>query len=174
MIKYFPEIRPNCTKGTQLSSESAWTKCKIIHYYADVRGKLPQPKKNVWTQHFMIWNIIMKSFILRIIYYQYYYSNFSYAFNTSSPGNWTTDILVINTWLLIHWGKGLKSFYFNEWAPFIAQKKKVLTGINILNMVLRSIRRSWHYHHYLHTKQDNKWPETLSILYHWSLPVIWM
>lgn len=47
MVKYFPEMSTNCTEGTQLSSVSAWTKCKIIHYCADVRGKLPQPKKNV-------------------------------------------------------------------------------------------------------------------------------
>lgn len=131
MVKYFPEMRPNCTEGTQLSSVSAWAKCKIIHYCADVRGKLPQPKKNVWTQHFVIWNMIMKNFILRIIYYQYYYSNSSYALPliTLSPGNWATDNLVVNTWLLIHRGKGLKSFYFNEWAPFIAQRKKFLLGL---------------------------------------------
>lgn len=47
MVKYFPEMRPNCTEGTQLNSESAWTKCKINHYCADVRGKLCQAKKNV-------------------------------------------------------------------------------------------------------------------------------
>ena len=36
--------------------------------------------------------------------------------------------LVFNTWLLILKEKGLKSFYFNERAPFIPQKKKVLEG----------------------------------------------
>lgn len=51
------------------------------------------------------------NFILRIIHYQYYYySNFSYDFNLIilSPGNWTTEILAVNTWLLIHQGKELK------------------------------------------------------------------
>lgn len=47
MVKYFPEMRPNCTEGTQLSSESARTKCTIIHHCANVRGKLPHPQKNV-------------------------------------------------------------------------------------------------------------------------------
>lgn len=76
----------------------------------------------------MIWTTVTNNFILRIIHYQYYYSNSSYDFHLIilSPGNWTTDILTLNTWLLIHKEKGLKSFYFNEWVPFIAQKKKVL------------------------------------------------
>lgn len=49
MVKCFPALRPNCAESIQQSSESAWTTqgYKIIHYYADVTGKLPQPKKNV-------------------------------------------------------------------------------------------------------------------------------
>jgi len=53
-------------------------------------------------------------------------------------------------------------------GTFCSTKEKILTKINILNMVLWSIKRSWHHDHYPHAKQDKKWPETLSIRYHWS------
>lgn len=73
----------------------------------------------------------MNTLRLRIIHYRYYYSNSSYNFHLIilSPGNWTKHTLAVNTWPLIHGGKELKSFYFNEWASFIAQKKKVFPGL---------------------------------------------
>lgn len=56
----------------------------------------------------------MNNFILRITHYHYYYSNSSYDFHLIilSPGNRTTEILAVNTWLLIHRGKELKKLLF--------------------------------------------------------------